>query len=183
MKDRWRQLAREMELETIGGRPPATVSEWQAEDHMTRATQQAAAQMIWSWSCRGAVSAEQAEMVMAQRRGMREAAEAGKCMGDMKAEELKDQRLGARYRATNRGWGNLDKFLRKSGAGLLAEARTDPTPLHADLIWAWRLDETSSGRGLLVCHFDAALKKMRKLVGQEHPHVGGDGITDMIRST
>lgn len=133
----------------------------------------------WRWGCDGATRLEEAEKVVAGREGMPVGKQAAECMGDLCLDGSDNQK----HRNGHWGWAQAVNRLGRGNGTALAGARVLLTPLHARLVLNWRLHETASGRGMLVCDFKAATKKMRRIWRKQLPGISKVELDDMLWST
>ena len=106
-----------------------------------------------AWAFRGANSTSEALGVVRSRRGMHPGVSAALSMGRLGLERHDGP---GSQRLAHKGW--CSAISRSS----TQTARTEPTPQHAKWVKLWRLTEGGGKGGWMLCHFDSAVKRLRK---------------------
>jgi hypothetical protein len=163
LKGRWQRLAKlptqadgpEEETNLLGGLVDNGDAAGGRTEHVGSAIHVALA-----WAFDGARSSSEALDVVRSRRGMHPGVAAALSMGRM---ELGRHSGAGSQRLAHKGW--CSGISRSSAQ----EARTELTPQHAKWVKLWRLSEGGGKTGWMLCHFDSAVKRLRKREQLKHP--------------
>ena len=113
-----------------------------------------------AWAFGGAGSTAEALGVIRGRRGMHSGVSAASSMGRLGLERYDGP---GSQRLAHKGWCSA---ISRSSA---QSARTEPTPQHAKWVKLWKLSEGGGKGGWMLCHFDSAVKRLRKRERLAHP--------------